>query len=70
MVMCDEAGIFDVTGVPTLTVHDSLSHSVIDKSLRQIEAHAEMKRIMSQSLPVSVPIRVDDSRGPNWGDAE
>jgi DNA polymerase I-like protein with 3'-5' exonuclease and polymerase domains len=69
MVMCDEAGIFDVTGVPTLTVHDSLSHSVIDKSPRQIEAHAEMKRIMSQSLPVSVPIRVDDSRGPNWGDA-
>lgn len=71
MVECDEAGIFDVTGVPTITLHDELDYSVIDDSPARREAHSDARRIMEGCLPsLSVPIRVDTGRGTDWGSIE
>ncbi|MFZ1074797.1 MAG: DNA polymerase [Minisyncoccia bacterium] len=68
MVLAHKAGIFDVTGVPKLTVHDSLSFSVIDDTPIQREAFKELRHIMETALALRVPVRVDSERGPNWGD--
>lgn len=68
MVDCDEAGLFDVTGVPTITLHDELDFSVIDDSPGRVQAHAEVKAMAERVFPgFSVPIRADVGRGPNWG---
>lgn len=68
MVRCHKEGVFDVTGVPRLTVHDELffsePHGVSD------DAWAHMKHIMETALPgVKVPIRADFGVGANWRDA-
>lgn len=70
MVVCYEAGIFEVTGIPRLTVHDELGFSVPDDSPAVNEAYAEMRRIMTTCIPLRVPVKVDTGRGPNWGDAD
>lgn len=67
MAAADRDGVFDVIGVPTLTVHDELDFSVIDDSRIQNEAYAHLRYLMENALPLSVPIRVDHGRGPNWG---
>jgi DNA polymerase I-like protein with 3'-5' exonuclease and polymerase domains len=72
MVDADDAGVFAVTGVPTLTVHDELDFSVIDDSPARREAHQELRYLGEQALAhkLTVPIRVDSGRGPNWGSIE
>lgn len=65
MVNCDEAGIFDVTGVPRLTVHDELDFSDTGES---DEAFAEMRYIMQTSIPLRVPVVCDLEMGPSWGE--
>lgn len=68
MVNADEAGVFDVTGVPLLTIHDALGFSKIDHSKRTNDAYAELKRLGETALPMlTIPIRVDGAEGPNWG---
>lgn len=79
MVQCDEAGIFDVTGVPVLTVHDELDISVIDNSPYRNEAHRAMVYTLENAVKCRIPIRVDGfgvlakdgkqkNRGSNWGE--
>jgi DNA polymerase I-like protein with 3'-5' exonuclease and polymerase domains len=68
MDQMDREGVFDIIGVPTLTVHDSLGHSVIDDSPARKEAHARKVEIMETALPLRVPTKVDTTRGPNWGE--
>jgi DNA polymerase-1 len=63
-------GVYAVTGVPTLTVHDENDHSVIDDSPIRNEAHAYLRHIMQTSLPLRVPIKFTVGRGPTWGDIE
>jgi DNA polymerase-1 len=70
MHACYKAGVFDVIGVPKLQVHDELDFSVPDDSPQMREGFAEMRRLLAESLDVSVPILVDSERGPNWGDVE
>ena len=67
MLACWKAGVFDVIGVPRLTVHDELDFSVIDDSKQSQEGFKEMKQILQESLPLRVPVRVDTGRGANWG---
>lgn len=67
MLKCWKGGIFDVTGVPRLTVHDELDFSDPGDC---DDAFAEMIHIMETALPMSVPVMVGDERGPNWGDVE
>ena len=67
MVQMDKEGLFDITGVPTLTVHDELDWSQIDDSPIQQQAYARGVYIMENALPLRVPVRVDTGVGPNWG---
>jgi len=64
MLKCWDDGIFDVTGVPRLTVHDELDFSDpggVDY------AFDEVKRTMENVIKLNVPVIVDEERGPNWG---
>jgi DNA polymerase-1 len=70
MLTCYQAGVYGVTGVPRLTVHDELDFSVIDDSPAVQEAHAEMRRIMQDCTPLRIPVLFEVSRGPNWGECE
>lgn len=68
MVLCDESGVFDVTGVPLLTVHDELDFDVLDQSPRTLEAFRYMQHVMETAIPLRIPVRADPDKGPNWGD--
>lgn len=67
MVKCHDDGIFDVTGIPRLTVHDELDFS--DRG-EQDEAYKEMRHIMQTCVPLKVPVVCDLEMGPNWGDVK
>ena len=64
MHQCWVDGIFDATGVPRLTVHDELDFS--DPGGRD-EAFEEMKNIMENAIPLSIPVLADYEIGPDWG---
>ena len=70
MLRCYKEGVFDVTGVPRITVHDELGHSVRDDSPRTTEAYAYMKHVLETSIPLRIPVLVDSGRGANWGAIE
>ena len=67
MLKCYEDGVFDLIGVPRLTVHDELDFSDfggVD------EGYVEMQRIMETALQLKVPVKADGEIGPNWGDVK
>lgn len=64
MARCYYDGIFDVTGVPRLTVHDELDFS--DPGGKD-EAFREMKHVMETCIPLRIPVRADCEVGPDWG---
>jgi DNA polymerase I-like protein with 3'-5' exonuclease and polymerase domains len=64
MWRCWEEGVFAVTGVPRLTVHDELDFS---DAFGNDEAFAHMKHILETALPLRIPVRVDAECGPDWG---
>ena len=64
MVKCWEDGIFDMTGVPRLQVHDELDFS---NPGNVEEAYQEMQHIMETALPLKVPVKVERESGPDWG---
>lgn len=70
MLKCWQAGIFDVTGVPRATVHDELNFSVVELSPQVREAFDEMQRTLETAVTLRVPVFVDRSIGPNWGEAD
>jgi DNA polymerase I-like protein with 3'-5' exonuclease and polymerase domains len=63
------AGVFDVVGVPHITVHDELGFSDEDTHESR-DGFKELQHIMQTCIPLSVPVLVDASRGVNWGDAK
>lgn len=67
MLKCWKDGLFDVVGVPRLTVHDELDFS--DPGGHE-EVFAEIYRIMETAVPFLVPIRVSVSIGASWGDVD
>lgn len=67
MVDCYEAGVFKMTGVPRLQVHDEL---VFSDYGAPPEAWAEMQHILETCIPLRVPVIADGGAGPNWGDCE
>lgn len=67
MVKAWKAGIFNVTGVPKLQVHDELDFSVIDYSAQQVEAYRELDNILETSTALKIPVKVESGYGPNWG---
>lgn len=64
MWKCYEAGIFDVTGVPRLTVHDELDFSDFGGC---DEAFREMRYIMENAMPLRIPVKAEGDIGPDWG---
>ena len=64
MWKCYEAGIFDVTGVPRLTVHDELDFSDFGGVS---EAFREMRYIMENAMPLRIPVKAEGDIGPDWG---
>lgn len=70
MVECYTRGVFAVTGVPRLTVHDELDFSQVDDTPATREAFREMHHIMQTVIPLRVPVICDLEIGPNWGDVE
>jgi len=69
MVNAYKAGIFDVTGVPLVTVHDELDHTD-DGSQEAAEAFDALKETMENAIKLSVPVLVEGERGPDWGHME
>lgn len=69
MVMCYEAGVFDETGIPLITVHDELDFTENDPAS---PAWTELVNIMETCVgnAVTVPIKVSESVGANWGEAD
>lgn len=66
MVASYEAGIFDVMPCH-LTVHDELGNSM-PRTREGLEAAAELKRIMENTVKLTVPVIADPEIGPNWGE--
>lgn len=64
MLTCWEDGIFDVTGVPRIQVHDEL---VLSNRGETEEALREMQNIMETAVPMRVPIKMEREDGPDWG---
>lgn len=62
-----KAGIFDVVGVPLVTVHDELDHSDPDTA-ETTEAFNELQNIMQNAIPLRVPVLADAERGASWGE--
>jgi DNA polymerase I-like protein with 3'-5' exonuclease and polymerase domains len=67
MLNCWDAGVFDETGVPCLTVHDELDFS--DPGGKE-EAFAEVKHLFETALELEVPITAEEEAGPDWGHVE
>jgi DNA polymerase I-like protein with 3'-5' exonuclease and polymerase domains len=66
MLECWKSGVFAVTGVPRLTVHDELDFS--DPGGREAEAgFREIKRIMENCMKLLIPVIADAEAGPDWG---
>lgn len=64
------AGIFDVTGVPRLTVHDELVFSIKEKTPLVQEALREFCRIAETGFPFKVPVSFEADYGNTWGNAK
>ena len=64
------SGVFDVTGVPMITVHDECDYSKRDNSDLTNQAFAFVKHTMETTIKMRVPIYADMSEGPNWGKAD
>lgn len=69
MVTAYEAGIFDVIGVPLVTVHDELDHSD-DGTPEAAEAFKELQHTMETCTTLKVPVLADAEVGPNWGNLQ
>jgi len=69
MVQSWEDGVYNVLGVPHLTVHDELDGSVDNTKAHQ-EALQELKHIMETCVQLQVPLRVDGGLGPDWGSTD
>lgn len=69
MLQCWEDGIFSVTGVPRVSVHDELGFSDPGGALAD-EAFKAMKHTMETCIPLRVPVVADEEVGPDWGAAK
>lgn len=64
------SGVFDVVGVPSITVHDELDWSVRDDSPKTREAFNYVQREMQEAIKLRIPVFVDESNGPSWGKSD
>lgn len=67
MLQCYRSGVFDVTGLPMLTVHDELNWSKRDHSAIQNEAFDFINHTMETATLLRVPLVVDAKEAEDWG---
>lgn len=68
MLRCWEEGVYDVTGVPRLTVHDETDYSKKShETASEKDAWRELMHIETTAIPLRVPVFVEESDGENWG---
>jgi DNA polymerase I-like protein with 3'-5' exonuclease and polymerase domains len=67
MRACYEDGLFDVVGIPHLTVHDELDFSD-EQTPQSAEAFTEIKHLLETATPLRIPLLVDVDAGATWGD--
>ncbi len=65
MVDLYEDGVFDVIGIPSLTVHDELDGSC-PKTKEAAEGLLHAKKVLESCLILKVPTIWDLETGPNW----
>jgi DNA polymerase I-like protein with 3'-5' exonuclease and polymerase domains len=65
MLLCWESGVYDVIGVPLLTVHDELDHSDVGGNE---EAWRYMHHTLEHAIPLRIPMRCKLDIGANWGE--
>lgn len=70
MLAAHKSGVFDVLGVPRLTVHDELDFSEIEDTPIMREAWDYLTYTLENSTPLRIPVVVDHGTGPTWGDVE
>lgn len=63
---CEQAGLFDVIGIPMLTVHDELDGDYEEHNPAHVEALQEVKHIMQTCVKLKVPLLADLKTGNNW----
>lgn len=63
-------GVFDITTIPRVTVHDELLWSVPQRSKQVDEAFKEFVNIAETCMPYAVPIKFEAGYGDTWGDAK
>lgn len=68
MLDCYKAGVFNVTGVPRVTVHDECDWSIPFYDDKMREAIDYVKYRMTNCIPMRVPLKVDEESGLNWGE--
>lgn len=66
MLLAYEAGVFDATGIPSLTVHDELDFDDPD-TVESREGFRELQWYMENAVRLKIPVKVDLETGPNWG---
>jgi DNA polymerase-1 len=69
MVDLDADGVFDVIGVPHLTVHDELDFSM-PRTRAGLEAMRHVRHVMENVLRLRVPLKVDIESGRSWGEVK
>jgi DNA polymerase I-like protein with 3'-5' exonuclease and polymerase domains len=62
-----DAGVFNALGAPLLLVHDEIDTSV-PQTKEGAEAARELTRIMGECVTLKVPLLIETSQGPTWGD--
>lgn len=70
MVQGIRSGVYDVIGVPRLTVHDELVFSVPERTPIYEEAMRHFVHDAETCLPYKVPILFDAGYGDTWGQAK
>lgn len=69
MVKLDSDGVFDVLGVPHLTVHDELDFSM-PRTRAGVEAMRHVRHVMENVVCLNVPLKVEIESGKNWGEVK
>lgn len=64
------SGVFEYTGVPSITVHDELDWSVPNDDPITRQAFDYVQKEMQEAIKLRIPVFVDESNGPSWGKAD
>jgi len=64
---CWNSGVFNVTGVPRVTVHDEVNWSLPHEEPIMFEALRFIQHTMTNCIQLRVPLKVDVEGGNSWG---